>query len=99
MGPLGIEPIAVGWESVIVKLGMVAIAAILLYLLVKAYGRGRAKMGAGEEHEKVHEANDAARKRFDWATRRTLSANAKNVVARMRARAERAGLLRPPSDD
>jgi hypothetical protein len=88
-----------GWEGVIVKLGVVAIAAILLYLLIKAYGRIHAKMGADEEHEKVHEANDAARKRFDWATRRALSSNARTLAARWRARAERAGLLRPPNDD
>jgi hypothetical protein len=68
-------------------------------LLVKAYGRGRAKIGEGQEHEKIHEATDAARRRFDWATRRSLSANARALAARWRARAERAGLLRPPSDD
>jgi hypothetical protein len=99
MGPLGFEPLAVIWEGIIVKLGGVAIAAILLYLLVKAYGRIRAKAGASEEHEKIHEANDAARKRFDWATRRALSSNARTLAARWRARAQRAGLLRPPKDD
>jgi hypothetical protein len=87
------------WEGIIVKLGVAAIAAILLYLLVKAYGRLRTKTGASEEHERTHKANDAARKRFDWATRRPLSGNARVLAARWRARAERAGLLRPPRDD
>jgi len=86
-------------ETVIIRLAMIAGACLLIYLGVKTYGDLKKRAGRQDEHEEGHVANDAARKRFDWASRRPLSGIPSEVAARMRARAERMGLLKPRSGD
>ena len=77
-----------------VKLGLVAAAAGLIYLGVKAYGRLSRKGGAQTEHDAAHHANDEARARFDAATSRPLSPDLDTLVARIRARRDRRRGLR-----
>jgi hypothetical protein len=82
-------------ETIAIQLAVVIAVAVLLYLLVKAYGKLNVRIGGGVERDEQYEANASARQRFDWAARRPISTDAKLLAARMRARADRAGLLKP----
>lgn len=87
------------FESIAIKIALGAILAGLFIMGVKALRTLERKRGGQEEHEKAHEANDAARKRFDIATARALSSKGAVVARRMAARAARALRLRQPPDD
>ena len=83
----------------------ISIAALLIVAgLVWAFAKWGAKLNRelGEQDAVIdqNEATEKARKRFDFATARRLSADAAMVVARQRARAaRRLGLQRKERRD
>jgi hypothetical protein len=87
--------------GIAIGLGAIVVAAVLIWLGVKAYGRLNRDQGGSIEHEKIHVENAKAGTRFDRATSRPLSGNPAEVVRRYRARRRRRlGLLpeTPPDD-
>ncbi len=91
-------PLMAGYERIAIILGAVIVAGSLLWLLVRAYGKQHAARAASETRNEAHDENTKARTRFDIAVGRPLSNQAKDVVARYRARRRRRGLHDPDAD-
>jgi len=76
----------------------IAAAGILLYLLVRGYGKAKLDQGGSLVREKTHEENAKARTRFDTAASRPLSLDLGKLAARWRARRRRRELQEPTDD-
>ena len=81
-----------GWQGIALGIAAMLVLAGGVWLLFRGSLRYRADAASAETQNEAYEESHEARKRFDRAAGRSLSADVDALLARYRARKRRRGL-------